>query len=167
MTPTPPPTARQRALRSIAFFEATKGLAALIAFIGLLDLLHHGIHKLVLALLWRFHLDPLTPYPALFLHYADWLSALNLSTLAPLALGYITLRLLEAWGLWRERIWAEWLGALSGALYLPLEAGHFMHRPTLINGGVLLANGLVVGFLVLQLWQRLRKNRQKAPFAQP
>ena len=160
MTILPSLSARQRTLRSIAFFEAAKGLAAFIAGIGLLDLLHHGIHKLVLAFLWRFHLDPLTHYPALLLHYADWLSAINLRTLAPLALGYITLRLLEAWGLWRERIWAEWLGALSGALYLPLEAGHFVHRPTLINGGVLLANLLVVGFLAFQLWQRLRKNRQ-------
>ena len=159
MTHSPHPTARQRALLSIAFFEAAKGLAAFVAGIGLLDLLHHDIHKLVLALLWRFHLDPLTHYPALLLHYADLLSALNLRTLAPLALGYITLRLLEAWGLWRERIWAEWLGALSGALYLPLEAGHLVHRPTLINGGVLLANLLVVGFLAFQLWQRLRKNR--------
>lgn len=55
-------------------------------------------------------------------------------------------------GLWLERIWAEWLGALSGALYLPLEAGHLMHKPTLINGAVL----LVVGFLAFQLWRRMK-----------
>lgn len=149
------PTARQRALRTIAIFEAVKGLAALAAGIGLLDLLHHDVHQLALALLWRFHLNPLTHYPALLLHYADLLSAINLRTLAPLALGYITLRLFEAWGLWKERIWAEWLGALSGALYLPLEAGHLMHRTTLVNGAVLLANLLIVGFLAFQLWRRL------------
>lgn len=150
----PHPTARQRALRAIAIFEVAKGLAALLAGIGLLDLLHHDVHQLVLALLWRFHLNPLTHYPALLLHYADLLSALDLRKLAPLALGYITLRLFEGWGLWRERTWAEWLGALSGALYLPLEAGHLMHQPTLINGAVLLANLLVVGFLAFQLWRR-------------
>ena len=37
---------------------------------------------------------------------------------------------------------------------MPLEAGHLMHRTSLINGAVLLANLAVVGFLALQLWQR-------------
>ena len=52
------PAGRRRALRAIAFFEAAKGLAALAAGIGLLELLHHDIHRLAAALLWRFHLDP-------------------------------------------------------------------------------------------------------------
>lgn len=154
-TPAPHPAARQRALRAIALFEAAKGLVALAALIGLLDLMHHDLHKLALALLWRFHLDPQMHYPGLLLHYADLLSALNLRTLAPLALGYVTLRLLEAWGLWKEKMWAEWLAALSGALYLPLETAHLVHRPTLINGAVLLTNLLVVGFMAFQLWRRM------------
>ena len=148
-------TARRRTLRAIALFEAAKGLAALAAVIGLLDVLrYYNLHHLALALLWRFHLNTQTHYPALLLHYADLLSVINVRTLAPLAIGYISLRLLESYGLWKEKTWAEWLGALSGALYLPLEAGHLMHRPTLTNAAVLLANLLVVGFLALQLWQR-------------
>ena len=55
------PAGRRRALRAIAIFEAAKGLAALAAGIGLLELLHHDIHRLALALLWRFHLDPALP----------------------------------------------------------------------------------------------------------
>ena len=101
-TSAPHPAARQRALRAIALFEAAKGLAALAAVIGLLDLLHHDVHKLVLALLWRFHLDPQTHYPGLLLHYADLLSTLNLRTLAPLALGYIT-RMTRSFLLWQMR----------------------------------------------------------------
>ena len=162
MTPdnaTPPagttPAGRRRALRAIALFEAAKGLAALAAGIGLLELLHHDIHRLALALLWRFHLDPALPYPTLLLHYADLLSAIDLRTLAPVALAYIAVRFLEAWGLWKEKTWAEWLGALSGALYIPLELAHLAHRPGAINAGVLLANLVIVGFLAFQLWMRL------------
>ena len=154
----PHPTARRRALHVIAIFEAVKGLAALAAGIGLLGLLHHDIHGIAVALLWRFHLDPEMRYPALLLHYADLLNAINLRTLAPVAVAYITVRLLEAYGLWKEKIWAEWLGALSGALYIPLEIAHLMHRPTLINASVLLANILMVGFLTFQLWSRMRKS---------
>ena len=147
----PHPDARRRALRAIAIFEAVKGFAALAAAIGLLRLLHHDVHQLALALLWRFHLDPQTHYPTLLLHYADLLSGLDVRSLAPVVTGYIGLRLLEAYGLWNEKTWAEWLAALSGAIYLPLEAGHLMHRATLINGAVLLANLLIVAFMVFQL----------------
>lgn len=150
------PSVHRRALHAIAFFEAVKGLAALAAGIGLLGLLHHDIHHLAVALLWRFHLDPALPYPAILLHYADLLSAIDLRTLAPVALAYIGVRFAEAWGLWREKTWAEWLGALSGALYIPLEVAHLAHRATLINVAVLLANVLIVGFLALQLWHRLK-----------
>ena len=68
------------------------------------------------------------------------------------------MRLLEGYGLWKEKILAEWLGALSGALYIPIEIGHLMHRTTLVNGAVLLANLLMVGVLAFQLWHRLQKN---------
>ncbi|MCY1167726.1 MULTISPECIES: DUF2127 domain-containing protein [Polaromonas] len=153
----PHPTARRRALRAIAFFEAFKGIAALAAGLGLLGLLHYDVRRLVLALLWHFHLDPEMHYPELLLHYADLLNGIDLRTLAPVALAYITVRMLEAYGLWREKVWAEWLGALSGALYIPLEIAHLMHRTTLINAGVLLANIVMVGFLAFQLWLRMKK----------
>ncbi len=152
----PHPDARRRALHAIALFEAIKGLAALAASIGLLELLQHDVHHLAMALLWRFHLDPQTHYPELLLHYADLLVGLNLRTMAPLAAAYISVRLLEAYGLWKEKLWGEWLAALSGALYIPFEVAHLIHSTTLVNAGVLLANALMVGFLGFQLWRRLR-----------
>ena len=150
------PVARRRALHLIALYEAVKGFAALAAALGLLSLLHKDTHQLAVSLLWRFHLDPALPLPTIFLEYADKLAALKLTTFLPVAVGYIAIRLSEAWGLWKEKVWAEWLGALSGALYIPFEVAHLMHRTTLINAGVLLANILMVAFLAYQLWNRHR-----------
>ena len=130
---------------------------ALAAAIGLLRLLHHDVHQLALALLWRFQLDPETRYPALLLHYADRVSGLDVRSLAPVVLGYMVMRLLEAYGLWKEKTWAEWLGALSGAIYIPLEIAYLMHQTSLVSAGVLLANILIVGFLVFQLMRPLRR----------
>ena len=153
----PHPDARRRALHAIALFEAIKGFAALIASIGLLRLLHgdNDIRSLTLALLWRFHLDPSTAYPELLLHYADMLSAIDLRSAAPIAAAYIIIRLAEAYGLWKEKTWAEWLAALSGALYIPLEIAHLVHRTTLINATVLIANVGIVCFMAFQLWRRM------------
>lgn len=145
-------------LRAIAVFEAVKGLAALAASIGFLGLLHHNLHQVALALLWRFHLDPALQYPALLLHYADLLSVIDLRALAPVVIGYVTVRLAEAYGLWMEKAWAEWLGALSGALYIPLEIAHLMHSTTVASAAVLLGNIAMVGFLAFQLWQRRRRH---------
>jgi uncharacterized membrane protein (DUF2068 family) len=148
------PDARRRAIRAIAVFEAVKGLAALIASLGVLGLMHRDVHELALALLWRFHLDPDLHFPALLMHYADLLQTIKLRSLAPAALAYISLRWLEAYGLWYDKTWAEWLAALSGAFYIPFEIAHLMHRTTLISAGVLLGNVGVVGFMAWQLWRR-------------
>ena len=67
------------------------------------------------------------------------------------------MRLLEAYGLWNDRAWGEWLGALSGGLYIPFEISYLMHRLSVISVVVLAGNVFVASFLVFQLWSRLRK----------
>lgn len=151
---TPHPDARRRAIRAIAVFEAFKGVAALIAGLGVLGLMHRDLHELALALLWRFHLNPDLHFPALLVHYADSLKSIDLRSLAPAALVYITIRWLEAYGLWYDKAWAEWLAALSGTFYIPFEVAHLMDRTTVVSAAVLLGNVLVVGFMLWQLWRR-------------
>ena len=59
--------------------------------------------------------------------------------LAPLLLAataYVLVRFTEAYGLWKDRWWGEWLGALSGALYIPFELWHFAHHPSLASAAV-------------------------------
>jgi uncharacterized membrane protein (DUF2068 family) len=152
--PGTPSTANRRALHVIALFESIKGIAALAASIGLLRLAHHDVRQLAIALIGHFGLHAENRFPTLFLHYADVLADANLRNLVLLAWGYAAVRLFEAYGLWRDRAWAEWLAALSGALYVPLEVEHLQHRPTAINAGVLLANIVVVAYMAYRLWQR-------------
>jgi len=155
------PVAARRTLRAIAIFEAIKGIAALIAIIGVVDLMHHDARHLAEELIGRFRLSPDGRYSSIILHYADLLPGANVHALMWLATGYVTLRLLEAYGLWRDRAWAEWLAALSGAIYVPLEIHHLMQKASFINALVLVANVIVVAFLAVQLWRR-RKLAQRA-----
>ena len=148
------PSGTRRALRGIALFEAFKGLAALLIGIGLVELLHHDLRHLVLELVGHFGLDAAQPFPALLLHAADVLNHTPLATLELLLGAYLAIRLTEAYGLWRQQAWAEWLGALSGGLYIPFELQHLAHEPNALSAAVLAVNVLVVGFLALQLWRR-------------
>lgn len=139
------------AMRTIAGFEAVKGAVALAASLGFLSLLHHDLHRIAAALIGHIGLQPGDHYPALILNDIDKLRDARLQTLLLIAGGYVLLRFTEAWGLWHTRRWGEWLGALSGALYIPFEAWHFLHRPSFWAAAVILLNVAVVGFLAWRL----------------
>jgi uncharacterized membrane protein (DUF2068 family) len=148
------PVARRRALRTIAVFEAAKGAIALAASLGFLSLLHHDLHGLAAELIEHFGLKPGGHYPLIILHYADVLADTNLRVLVLLAAGYVVLRFCEAYGLWYQRTWGQWLGALSGALYIPFEVWHLVREPTPAGVVVFVSNLLVVGFLAFQVWRQ-------------
>jgi len=151
------PVAQRRALRTIALFEALKGVTAFAASLGLLSLLHHDLHHLAEALIGRFGLDPGGHYPAIILRDATLLQDANLRSLLLLAAGYVLLRLTEAYGLWHERLWGKWLGALSGALYVPFELRHLYYHPSAAAAAVVVINVLVVAFLAVELVQARRR----------
>jgi len=156
--------ATRRALHTIALFEGVKGFAAIAASLGLLGLVHHSLRQLAFALIGHFHLSPDAHYPKLLLTYAELLDNQNLRSVVLLAWGYAAIRLTEAYGLWKDRAWAEWLAALSGAVYVPLEFDHLLKHPTPINVAVLIGNVAVVMYMALRLsrrrMERLAQERQ-------
>jgi uncharacterized membrane protein (DUF2068 family) len=145
---------QRSALHAIAIFEATKGFAALAGLIGVLDLLHHDARAVAMTVIGRFGLDPESHYPSLLLHYADLLPEADVHMLVMLASAYIALRFIEATGLWLGKAWGEYLGALSGGIYIPFEVMHFMHEPSWMNAFIVVLNAIIVAYLVYALWQR-------------
>lgn len=147
-------TTTKTALHAIALFEAVKGIAAITASLGLLSLAHRDLRAIAYALIGHFHLDPDAHYPRMLLDFADVLGNANLRQAVMLAWAYAAIRLTEGYGLWKDRAWAEWLAALSGGVYLPLEVTHLLQHATIINGVVLVGNVAVVAYMMLRLWQR-------------
>ena len=147
-------TGQRQTLRAIALFEAFKGLMVLAGLVGMIDLLHSDVQAIALALIGRFGLDPNAPYPSMLLHYAALLPNADVTQLVLLGSAYIALRFVEATGLWLTRMWAEYLGALSGGIYIPFEVSHFVHEPNWMNAGIVLINFVIVGYLVYALWRR-------------
>ncbi|KAF4000048.1 DUF2127 domain-containing protein [Glaciimonas immobilis] len=148
-----------RTLRAIATFEGVKGIAAVAATLGLLSLLHHDIRHLALALMGHFGFDPVAHYPSIFLHYADVLSDQSRRNVALIGLAYVSLRFTESYGLWNNRSWATWLGAVSGAIYVPIEIRHLALHPSITNAAVLAGNIFVVAYLVLRIWRKRQAKR--------
>ncbi|KRG85084.1 MULTISPECIES: DUF2127 domain-containing protein [Stenotrophomonas] len=67
---------------------------------------------------------------------------------------YGLLRSLEAWGLWRARAWASWLGCISAALYLPLDVYAIIRHPGWTSWLLLAVNLVVVWVLARDIGKR-------------
>jgi uncharacterized membrane protein (DUF2068 family) len=136
-----------KALRAVASLELTKGLVVMLAGFGVLSLRHHDVWGIADSLLLLLHISPGRHFARLFLDWADEMTDARLLTIAAMAMAYSLLRFVEAYGLWRERVWAEWLALISGALYVPFEVWDLVHKPTWIRAAILTVNLLVVAYM--------------------
>jgi uncharacterized membrane protein (DUF2068 family) len=144
-------------LRLVAMFELAKGVLALAAGAGLLAFVHHDIAEVVTELLLHLHLDPARRIPGIFVLLADQVASMDLWLVAIGAALYAVLRIAEAYGLWFNRGWAEWLGAVSGAIYVPFELHALSKGVTPLKLVTLAINLLVVGVLSDALRHRRRR----------
>ena len=142
-------------MQAVALMEAVKGFIVLGAGFGLLTLLNRDVAHIALALVTRLHIDPEQHYAGIFLEAAEHVTNRSLWIGAGFALAYSAIRLAEGYGLWYEHRWGAWLGAFSGALYVPIEIYELWHRPSWIKAGTLTLNVAVVIYLV----RSLRKGR--------
>ena len=145
----------------MALFEAFKGLLVLVAATGLLTFVHHDLHQWAASLIVHAHLNPASKFPQIFLDAASRLQDTKTVLLALGAAAYSSVRLIEAYGLYREKAWAEVLAAASGAIYMPIEAYEWFKHPSWLRVALLLANGAVVALMLRALVLR----RQQTPAA--
>jgi len=148
----------ERGVRTIAIFEACKGVVVLLAGFGLLHFLHHDIQSAAEDLVRHSHLNPARHYPQIFVEAAKRTNDSRLWFLASMAFIYSSARLVEAWGLWRLKWWAEWFAILSGAIYIPIEVVEIIKRVTVLRVTVLAVNLFIVIYLIyVRWWNRSRR----------
>ena len=141
-------------LRIVAAIEALKGCVVLATGTGLLLLVHRDVHQLALQLVAHTHLNPAARYPAIFLDAANHLTDMRILLLALGAATYSALRLLEAYGLFLGKGWAEILAAGSGAIYVPVELYELLRHPSWLSVGSLLLNLIIVAIMLRALQRR-------------
>ncbi|MBH1594325.1 DUF2127 domain-containing protein [Stenotrophomonas maltophilia] len=142
---------RHPGLHVIALLEASKAVLALLAAPGLEVLGPQPLRDGVNALIRRFSLDPdHGPLPSLL----NMINPAAGHRAAAAMIGYGLLHLVEAWGLWRARAWASWLGCLTAALYLPFDVFAIVRHPGWPSWTILAINLLVVYVLARDLRKR-------------
>ncbi len=136
-------------LRTVALIEAAKGVLALMVAFALISLLHRDLdlQEYAIRFLSAVHIAPDRRVAGALIDAAGKVMDWNWVTIALIACVYSGLRFLEAYGLWRVRIWAEWLAIVSGMIYLPLEIRALIHRQTAFHWAMLIINIIVVAYI--------------------
>ena len=143
--------AQRRLLRVVAAFELVKGLFVMLIGLSAILLVHKDAWVIAESLLALFHISTDRHWAQVFLDFADNLTDARLWMAAQLAFSYTALRFAEAYGLWKERTWAEWLAFVSGTLLLPLEIRGLLRGITLVRSGLFLANLAIVFYMLFVL----------------
>jgi uncharacterized membrane protein (DUF2068 family) len=149
--------ATKRGLRTIAVLEALKGALVLAVGVGFGGLAWGDGEQIAEDIVLHFHLNPTNHTPRVFMELAAGTSDTELWFYAGLAAFYATIRLAEAWGLWWQRRWAEWLGAVSAGIYIPFELNDLRHRVTPLMVGLLTLNVFLVVYLCRALWGKHKR----------
>jgi len=126
----------------------------IVAATGLLTVAHQNIQDLAARLIEHSHLNPASKYPQIFIDAAGRLQDTRVVLLALGAAVYSLVRLAEAYGLYREKAWAEVLAAASAAIYMPIEIYEWFHHPTWFRAGIFVINVAVVAVMLLALYHR-------------
>jgi len=137
----------------------------LLAGFGVLSLVHRDAWDVAESFLEWLHISPDAHYAQVCLNLADQVTDTKVWAVALGALTYSTLRFFEAYGLWRERAWAEWLAMISGGIYLPFEIYELMRRLDWIRLGIFLVNLAVVLYMVYLRIQDRPRVRDSVPSA--
>ena len=155
----------RRGLRTVAMIEALKGVLAVAAGFALAEFIRHDVdlenaaHKLLVGL----RIDPDLRISHYFLRTVERVSDTNLWNVVAIIALYASLRFLESYGLWRQRIWGEWLAIVSGAIYLPFELRALIRHPTPIHWAVLLINIVIVVYIAYVRWEDIQQRHGRTP----
>lgn len=143
-------------IRTVALFEATKGILVLLVGGGVLSLGPRHAQHLAEAFMRHLHFNLPHRYPHIFFDLAQDVTNTKLWMFAGVAFAYASIRLVEAYGLWRQRQWAEWFAVASGSIYLPVEAYELIRGVSWIKVSALTINIVIVAYMAYAVGRQRR-----------
>jgi uncharacterized membrane protein (DUF2068 family) len=139
-------------LAVIAVFRFLKALVLVAVALGALRLLDHNTASR--AHEWLAALPFVARHPSVERAASEVTGAshAHLEIAASVGLAYAVLFGVEAAGLWLQRVWAEYLTIVATTSFIPFEVYELTRRFTPIRLGALVANVVIVAYLVVRRW---------------
>lgn len=129
-------------------------------------MLHKDIDDVVWRMIADLKMNPESRMVNFLFEKAELLNDPLLRRIGVVAFCYAAVGILEAIGLYLEKTWAEFLTLIITASFLPVEIHELMRRLTWVRMGLLVANVLVLIYLIWMLGERAAHRRSKAALAE-
>ncbi len=151
-----------KSLLVIAIFKFVKGCLLLALAIGLLRLLHHDVAHTLTRIANALRVDPNNRYLVDLLARAQLISDKNIGVASGLTFVYSGLFFVEGFGLYLEKVWAEYLTVIITSAFIPLELYEIGRHPNFWKIATLLINLAIVAYLIWIIRkQRLAKHSSR------
>ena len=146
---------RDSGLFFIGIFKLAKAIFFLGVSLGALHFIHHSLPSTVERIIRELHFDPENRLVDLIIDEVGKVTNHKLRLISMGTSLYAMLCTTEAYGLLRRRVWAEFVTLWLSLSFVPWELYEVTRRPTLWHFSILLANLVIVAYL---LWL-LRRNK--------
>lgn len=152
-----------RGLLLIGLFKLVKAIFFVAVAAGAMHFLHHDLGQALNRLVDIFDLDTENRFIALLLGKVDLVTQdphllhHRIRQFSMLSVGYALLCLVEAYGLLRKRVWAEYFTLWLSTAFVPWELWELLRHPDWWRLAVPVINLLIVGYLI---WLLRRKRRR-------
>ena len=157
------PTRRNRWLILIAAFKLSQAALFIAIGVGALRLVGKDIGDLLTRLAEHLHFTSEPRFIDFILEKSSLVNDHMLRRIGAVGFIYAGLDLIEGFGLYLEKTWAEYLTLAITASFLPWEIFEVLRRVTWIRSGLLTVNALVVFYLLKMVIERGRERRTGSP----
>lgn len=154
--------ARDSGLFLIGMFKLAKALFFLAISLGALHFVHHDLSGTVGRIIRGLHFDPESHFVDLLMDKVALITHHKLRLISMGTFLYAGLCTTEAYGLLTRKVWAEFVTLWLSVSFIPWELFELTRRPSLWHFSILLANLVVVAYL---LWLLRRKRTRSAASA--
>jgi uncharacterized membrane protein (DUF2068 family) len=144
----------------IAAYKLLGALLFIAVGVGALRLLHKDIDDVVWRMIGDLKMNPESRLVNFIFEKAELLNDPILRRIGLGAFCYAAVGILEAIGLYLEKAWGEFLTLVITASFLPFEIHEIMRRLTPMRVGLLVANILVLVYLIWMLGERAAHRRR-------
>jgi uncharacterized membrane protein (DUF2068 family) len=149
-------------LRLIAALKIAKGIALAGVALGLFHLVHKDLDRVANEFISFAKISPENHYARILLEKAGLVKP---GTLVRASIGsavYACILLSEGISLWVGAWWAEYLVVLSTGAFVPEELWSCVHGFTWAKFAVLVANTVILAYIVRIVWRRHREHWRKS-----
>lgn len=148
------PAPTHRALRLIAAYKLTKALGLIIVAIAAFDLIRSQQVSALADWIAQLPVHQGHPHVVALVDKLLGLGPRKFLAIGIVSCVYATVFVVEGWGLWREKRWAEYLTVIVTASLIPLEVWEIFHHFTWLKVFALTLNVAIVWYLIHLLRER-------------